>query len=98
MSKLRFEWDPHKAAENRRKHGISFDEAETVFSDEFAGMIGDPEHSAGEDRFLLLGLSVKLRTLVVAHCYRRADVVIRIISARKATRRESDLYNRRWHR
>lgn len=98
MSELRFEWDPDKAAENTRKHGVSFEEAETIFSDEFASLIDDPDHSGEEDRFLLLGLSVRLRALVVAHCYRKADDVIRIISARKATRKERDLYNRRWRR
>ena len=98
MYELRFEWDLHKANENRRKHGVSFDEAETIFSDEFAYLIDDHDHSGEEDRFLLLGLSVLLRTLVVCHCYREADNVIRIISARKATRKERDFYNQRWHR
>lgn len=98
MSGLRFEWDPDKAAENKRKHGVSFEEAESIFADEFALLIDDPEHSSEEDRFLLLGLSIKLRTLVVAHCYRKNNVVIRIISARKATRKERDIYNQGWHR
>ena len=98
MSELRFQWDPEKAAENKRKHGVSFEECQTVFSDEFATVIDDPDHSSEEDRFLLLGLSLKLRTLVVAHCYRKADDVIRIISARKATRKERDISNRRWRR
>jgi len=98
MSGLRFERDPDKAAENVRKHGVSFEEAETIFSDEFATLIDDPDRSSDEDRFLLLGLSVKLRALIVAHCYRQADDVIRIISARKATRKERDIYNRRWRR
>ncbi len=98
MYALRFEWDLHKATENRRKHGVSFEEAETIFSDEFAYLIDDPDHSDEEDRFLLLGLSVLLRTLVVSHCYREADNVIRIISARKATRTERDIYNQRWRR
>ena len=98
MSELGFGWDPDKAAQNRRKHGVSFEEAQTIFSDEFAILIDDPDHSGEEDRFLLLGLSVKLRTLVVAHCYRKADDIVRIISARKATREERDIYNRRWRR
>lgn len=98
MSELRCAWDPEKAAENKRKHGVSFEEAETVFSDEFANLIDDPDHSSEEDRFLLLGLSLKLRPLVVAHCYQEADDVIRIISARKATRKERAIYNRRWHK
>ena len=79
MSELRFEWDPEKAAENKRKHHVSFEEAETIFADDFAVLIDDPEHSSEEDRFLLLGLSAKLRTLVVSHCHRKADEVIRII-------------------
>ena len=96
MPDLRFESDARKEARNRRKHGVSFGEAETVFSDEHALLIDDPEHSAEEDRFLLLGLSAKLRILVVAHTYREDKGVIRIISARKATRREREIYNQRW--
>ena len=98
MSELRFEWDRKKAAENRRKHGVSFEEAESVFADEFAILLDDPDRSADEARFLLLGLSATLRTLVVSHCYRKADEVVRLISARKATRPERDVYNRRWRR
>jgi len=75
---------------------VSFAEAETVFSDEHALLVDDPDHSENEDRFVLLGLSARLRTLVVVHCYREERGVIRIISARKATRKERDLYNRRW--
>ena len=75
---------------------MSFAEAETVFSDEHALLVDDPDHSENEDRFVLLGLSARLRTLVVVHCYREERGVIRIISARKATRKERDLYNRRW--
>lgn len=95
MPDLRFEWDAQKEAQNRRKHGVSFAEAETVFSDEHALLVDDPDHSDDEDRFVLLGLSAKLRTLVVVHCYREQAALIRIISARKATRKERDLYNRR---
>src|SRR2546421_504019 len=98
MSEMRFEWDPRKAAENEKKHGVSFEEAESIFTDEFAVLIDDPDHSNGEDRFLLMGLSANLRALIVSHCYRKADDVIRIISARKATRKEKDIYNRRWRR
>ena len=98
MSELRFEWDPQKALENKRKHGISFEEAETVFMDDFAILIDDSDHSDKEDRFLLLGLSAKLRTLVVSHGYRKADDFIRIISARSAARAEREAYNRRWQR
>ena len=75
---LRFEWDPRKAAANRRKHGVSFAEAETVFADEHALLLADPEHSDAEDHFLLLGLSAALRILVVVHCYRAGDTVIRL--------------------
>ena len=89
---LRFEWDPRKAAANLRKHGVSFEDAQTVFADERARLIDDPDHSTDEDRFLLLGLSSSLRVLVVSHCYREAEGVIRIISARRATRDEQRSY------
>ena len=89
---LVIEWDPRKATENRRKHGVSFEDAQTVFSDERARLIDDPDHPAGEERFILLGLGSSLRLLVVAHCYRAAGNVIRIISARKATRDEARFY------
>jgi uncharacterized protein len=92
MDMLRFEWDESKAAGNERKHGVSFEEARTVFQDDNARLIDDPEHSGQEERFILLGLSSTLRLLVVCHCYRRAGNVIRIISARKATPRESRFY------
>jgi len=98
VTELRFEWDRKKAAENQRKHGVSFEEAQSVFADEFAILLDDPDHSVDEARFLLLGLSARLRTLVVSHCYRKADEVVRLISARKATRQERGVYNRRWRR
>jgi uncharacterized DUF497 family protein len=98
MAELRFEWDERKSLQNKRKHGVSFEEAETVFSDDYGLLIDDPDHSGEEGRFLLLGLSATLRTLMVAHCYRKGDDVIRIISARKATRKERDIYNRRWRK
>lgn len=88
MAVLRFEWDVRKNASNRRKHGITFEEAESVFSDDFALLIDDPEHSNEEDRFVLLGRSETSRLLVVCHCYRESNDVIRIISARKADARE----------
>jgi hypothetical protein len=94
MKELRFEWDPAKAEQNRRKHGISFEEAQSVFYDECAVEFYDDEHSEWEDRFLLLGLSSRLRLLLVCHCYREADSVIRIISCRKATNREARHYPR----
>jgi uncharacterized DUF497 family protein len=98
MARIRFEWDRVKNSINKRKHGVSFEEAETVFSDEHALLINDPEHSDEEERFILLGLSAALRTLVVCHCYREKDEVIRIISARKADRSERNHYNRRWRK
>lgn len=98
MSELRFEWDPKKAAANERKHGITFDEASTVFSDDHALLIDDPDHSDDEDRFILLGLSSNLRTLVVCHVYRTAQDVVRLISARKATKKERAAYARGWQR
>jgi uncharacterized DUF497 family protein len=88
MVELNIEWDPQKAATNLEKHGISFEEASTVFSDENGRMIPDPDKSEEEDRFIILGMSWSLRILVVCHCYREASNVIRIISARKATKSE----------
>jgi hypothetical protein len=98
MPELRFAWDKNKARQNKRVHGVTFEEASTVFSDEHAMLIDDPDHSEDEDRFVLLGLSSMLRTLVVCHCYRKDGDVIRIISARKSSRKERDLYNRRWRK
>ena len=92
MSALHFEWDDEKATANVKKHGISFEEAKSVFRDERAKLINDPDHSEYEDRFVLLGLSETLRLLVVCHCYRGENHVIRIISARKATTKESKSY------
>lgn len=92
MAELRFEWDPRKDRANQKKHGISFAEAKTVFLDEFARIIDDPEHSEGEQRFLMLGMSIGLRVLVVCHCFRGTDRVIRIISARRADASERNEY------
>ncbi len=92
MADLRFTWDPAKARTNIRDHGVSFAEAQTVFLDDRARLIDDPEHSHDEARFLLLGLSVRLRVLVVVHAYREATGVIRLISARRATPRERQQY------
>lgn len=92
MTELRFEWDPAKAAANVNKHGVAFEEARSVFADERAKIIADPQHSNDEDRFVLLGLSAKLKMLVVCHCYRSTSNTIRIISARKATAIESRYY------
>lgn len=95
MPHLTFEWNKEKNASNRKKHGVSFEEAQTVFVDENALLIHDPDHSSEEDRFILLGLSAKFRLLVVCHCYLKSDDVIRIISARKASRKEQKRY---WER
>ena len=95
MNLLRFEWDTRKASINLKKHGISFEEAKSAFYDEHAQLIDDPDHSTTEERFILLGLSFSLRMLVVCHCCRTDDNVIRIVSARKATTRETKSYNQR---
>ena len=95
MSDLRFVWDPRKAKDNLRKHGVEFEEAETVFLDDDALLIGDPGHSDDEDRFVLIGLSSRIRVLAVCHYYREATDVIRLISARKADREEGRVYERR---
>jgi len=92
MSELNFEWDPAKAAANLKKHGIDFAEAKSAFADEQAKIIPDPDHSEDEERFILLGLSLNLKLLVVCHCYREKNNSIRIISARKATKPESRQY------
>ena len=92
MSLPRFEWDGAKSRANKRKHGISFEEARTAFLDENARVVSDPEHSETEDRFVLLGLSISMRVLIVCHCHRQDDDVIRIISARKADRDEINQY------
>lgn len=92
MRELTFEWDQQKAAANLKKHGVGFEEARAVFFDERARLIDDPDHSEHEERFVLLGMSSRLRVLVVCHCYRSAGNVIRIISARKATKHEARFY------
>ena len=96
MAEIRFEWDPRKSLTNQRKHGVSFEEAETVFADEHALLIDDPDHSTTEERFILLGLSARFRVLVVVHGYREDDAVIRIISARRAMKAERARYQERW--
>jgi uncharacterized DUF497 family protein len=89
---LRFEWDPKKAAANLRRHEVAFEEASTAFYDENAILIDDPDHSANEERFVLLGLSASARLLVVPHCYRAGSDVIRLISAWKGDRRDRATY------
>ena len=91
---IRFEWDSRKDLLNEKKHGISFREAETVFRDENAIEFDDPDHSIYEQRFVLLGLSVAPRLLVVSYCFRGPELRIRIISARSATRNEHEAYAR----
>ncbi len=92
MGDLRFEWDESQARSNQAKHGVSFDEASTVFGDPHALVIVDPDHSIAEERFIILGLSEKLRILVAVHCFREKETVVRLISARKATRNETRNY------
>jgi len=92
MSTLRFEWDDTKNRSNQRKHGVSFEEARTAFLDENARAVPDPDHSDDEERFVLLGLSISLRVLVVCHCHRQDGEIIRIVSARKADRDEIKQY------
>lgn len=92
MSELQFEWDESKAESNERKHGVSFDEAQTVFYDDNARLRYDSEHSEDEERYILLGMSSSLNLLVVCHIYRENIELIRIISVRKATKRERQQY------
>ena len=93
MNTLHFEWDDRKAAANAKKHGVSFEEARSVFVDERAKLIDDPDHSEDEERFVLLGLSSTLKLLLVCHCYRSESNIIRIISARKASANEARSYS-----
>ena len=92
LFRSKFEWDSKKNEINKEKHHVSFEEAQTVFYDDEAKVIDDPEHSWEEDRFIILGFSKKANLLVVCHCYRASETVIRIISARKATKNESAQY------
>ena len=94
MDQLRFAWDEKKNRANERKHGVGFEEAQTVFFDDHAVEFPDPDHSEVEDRFLLLGRSFRLRVLLVCHCFRESESFIRIISARRATRKERSVYTR----
>ena len=92
MEPLEFSWDNRKNKTNQKKHGISFEEAQTVFFDENAVEFFDPDHSEKENRFIMLGLSYRLHILIVCHCLRKDDSEIRIISARKATKKERTVY------
>ena len=89
---IKFEWDSTKAVANVKKHGVSFEEAQSIFYDEFAVQFFDDDHSGDEERFLLLGMSTGASLLLVCNCERDAGNIIRIISARKATKRESTFY------
>jgi uncharacterized DUF497 family protein len=91
MHELKFEWDANKNLTNQKKHGIAFEEAKTVFADELGRLMPAPDHSEGEERFILMGMSAKFRLLIVCHCKKNADV-IRIISARKADKSERKQY------
>ncbi len=93
MESLRFSWDNRKDKSNQKKHGISFEEAQTIFFDDNAIEFYDPDHSESEDRFIMLGRSYRLRVLVVCHCFKGSDFEIRIISARKATKKEQKVYS-----
>ncbi len=93
MDELSFAWDEEKNQGNIQKHKVSFEEASTVFYDEYAIVFDDPDHSIGENRFLIIGISKKDRLCIVSHCYRDGDEVIRIISARPAEKSEKEYYN-----
>jgi len=92
MNQLKFEWDTKKDKSNSKKHGVTFEEAKTVFFDEYAIQFFDPDHSEGEDRFILLGTSFKSKTIIVCHCFRENETLVRIISARKADKDEEQAY------
>jgi len=92
VGNIELAWDRRKAQSNLVKHGVSFEEAQTVFLDECGRLIDDPDHSEDEDRFLLLGYSFRARCLIVTHCYGLGDSVIRLISARRATTQEEEVY------
>ena len=93
MKMIEFEWDENKNRINIEKHGIAFEEAATVFYDDYAILFDDPDHSAEEERFLILGITRRENLCIVSHCYRGKDEIIRIISARKATKHEMKTYN-----
>ncbi len=94
MKKLIFEWDDNKNKTNQVKHGVAFEEAETVFFDEKAIEFDAPDHSIDKERFLLLGFSQTLKIMIVCHYYRDDESIVRIISARKATKKEQKAYFR----
>ncbi len=96
METIKFEWDENKNQINQRKHGISFEEAKTVFYDENAILFDDPEHSEDEERFLIIGITNQTKICIVSHCYRDNENKIRLISARKATTAERKVYFENW--
>ena len=96
METIKFEWDENKNEINKRKHGLSFEEAEEVFEDENAILFDDPDHSMDEDRFLIIGTLRSSKICIVSHCYRDNDNVIRLISARAATKNEQRVYEEGW--
>jgi len=96
MDMINFEWDENKNAINKKKHGLSFEEAKEVFNDDNAILFDDPDHSVGEERFLIIGMLESKQICIVSHCYRDNDNVIRIISAREATKNEKKTYLKGW--
>lgn len=96
MEDIVFEWDENKNEINKRKHGLSFEEAQEVFYDDNAILFDDPDHSFGEERFLIIGMVKSSKICIVRHCYRNSDNVIRLISAREATKREKKTYQESW--
>lgn len=94
MDTIRFEWDNNKNTINKKKHKVSFEEASTVFYDERAILFDDPEHSYEEERFLIIWTTTSSKICIVSHCYRENDEIIRIISARKATKAEQNVYEK----
>ena len=96
MEGIKFEWDENKNEINKKKHGLSFEEAREVFYDNDAVLFDDPDHSVGEERFLIIGMLRSSKICIVSHCYRDNDNVIRIISARTATKSEKQIYTEGW--
>ena len=96
METLSFEWDENKNEINKRKHGLSFEMAREVFYDSETGLFDDPDHSEDEERFLIIGMVKSLKICIVSHCYIGSDNVIRIISAREATKNERKIYQEGW--
>lgn len=96
METISFEWDEHKNEINKKKHGISFETAREVFYDDAAVLFDDPDHSVGEERFLIIGMTNSLKICIVSHCYRGSDNIIRLISAREATKNERKIYEEGW--